>query len=535
MALSISLIVVALALAILSFVMAFGRRDSFLSVCMAAFVLVAAAFALFQFQLTLNPWAGVVIPNLVLLLAHLLFPFGVRVYARHPRAWPWRFWLYFVSAAVMLIFFEFSFESYCARAIGMSLFIILCTLEYLQIVISSAVDILKRTRYAVAFFISFATIFHGARIIILALGVAPASMFMQTNLITSITFLGTIFYMILWGGGIFLLDSARLISQMSEANKRLEELALQDELTGLLNRHSLDQSIRSETDRQDRYLSLLTAVMVDVDHFKLVNDTFGHDAGDRVLVEIARRVRSSIRESDMLFRWGGEEFLILALNTGVSGACALAEKIRKIIASTPVEPAGTVTVSCGVAERNRGDANDIWFDRVDKALYRAKQKGRNRVEVWGEQSEAPFSMVQIYWNTEWNSGNITIDREHRELLRRGNQLLNMSLNGTAVEEMRPLLEELIDHIRSHFRHEEEILGEVSYPDIKNHHTIHDALLGEAEMLYENYRDNIIRPSLLFHLLVDRIVMEHMLTVDVKYYSYLKSRAASIRVRPALGG
>jgi len=219
----------------------------------------------------------------------------------------------------------------------------------------------------------------------------------------------------------------------------------------------------------------------------------------------------------------------------VSGACALAEKIRKIIASTPVEPAGTVTVSCGVAERNRGDANDIWFDRVDKALYRAKQKGRNRVEVWGEQSEAPFSMVQIYWNTEWNSGNITIDREHRELLRRGNQLLNMSLNGTAVEEMRPLLEELIDHIRSHFRHEEEILGEVSYPDIKNHHTIHDALLGEAEMLYENYRDNIIRPSLLFHLLVDRIVMEHMLTVDVKYYSYLKSRAASIRVRPALGG
>ena len=162
---------------------------------------------------------------------------------------------------------------------------------------------------------------------------------------------------------------------------KLAWLAHTDPLTGLWNRRQLDERVRSELDRADRYGDELALVLFDIDHFKAINDRFGHAAGDRVLVELAGRVRAQLRESDGLGRWGGEEFLVLMPHSTDKEAHQLAEKLRGLVAGTPIEGVGTVTASFGVVQRRPLESAESWFRRVDDELYRAKQAGRNRVMV----------------------------------------------------------------------------------------------------------------------------------------------------------
>lgn len=519
-AFSYSLIVVVLALAVFTGVLSFERKDPFLRVCTGAFILIAVSFKFFLYQLSLGSWAGIMLPNTLFMLAHIFFPWSVRMFVGQRPSWPLRYWLYISGVVLVFAFFTFMSPDYLRRAVTVSMFVIVCTIEYLLTVLSNKSLIDARVRIIAVSCVGFATLLHAVRILLLLSTRKPSSAFMLDNDITTVTFLGTIFYLVLWAGIILLLDNSKILQQVRESNSKLAQLALQDELTGLLNRHSLDQTLHNEIERQDRYLVPLSAVMIDVDHFKSINDNFGHDNGDRVLVEVARRLRETIREADMLFRWGGEEFLVLAVNTGISGAAAVAEKIRKNVAARPLEPAGTVTVSCGVAERHNAETMEHWFEQIDKALYRAKKNGRNRVEIRGGNERSAFEMLSLNWNSEWNSGHPEIDREHRELLRRSGILLNLSLSGASVDSLTGPFEEVIRLIREHFSHEETILARIGYDDLENHRKIHQALTVEADMLLVNYQNQIIEPSYLFHLLVDKIVTEHLVKVDSQYFSRL---------------
>ncbi|WP_456395429.1 GGDEF domain-containing protein [Desulfurobacterium sp.] len=161
----------------------------------------------------------------------------------------------------------------------------------------------------------------------------------------------------------------------------LQKLATKDMLTGAYNRWKFLEDFKSEFERARRYKYPISLVMFDIDHFKKVNDTYGHDAGDRVLEKIAKIVRDNIRKVDMFVRWGGEEFIIFLSNTDKKGATVLAEKIRKKIENTVFDEVGKVTVSFGVTELKEGDTIDNLLKRVDEVLYRAKRLGRNRVEV----------------------------------------------------------------------------------------------------------------------------------------------------------
>jgi diguanylate cyclase (GGDEF)-like protein len=181
------------------------------------------------------------------------------------------------------------------------------------------------------------------------------------------------------------LDDAR--RQLAQQNDELhalaltlEEMASTDELTKAFNRRKFDQLIEAEVTRGARYSTSLSLLMLDIDHFKRVNETFGHEAGDAVLVAIAALVRSQIRAADSLARWGGEEFVVLMPAVDALGAAALAERIRAGVASHDFGPVGQVTVSLGVAQYCAGETSDQLFARVDAALYRAKDGGRNRVE-----------------------------------------------------------------------------------------------------------------------------------------------------------
>ena len=172
----------------------------------------------------------------------------------------------------------------------------------------------------------------------------------------------------------------RLIGEDITDRKRVEELAISDYLTKLYNRVKLDEELSREILRAVRYKSTFCVILLDIDHFKDVNDSYGHQTGDTVLKAIARILKESTRKVDTAGRWGGEEFLVITPSIGIDEGVQTAEKLRSEIASRAFETIGTQTASFGVAEYREGDTIESLTERVDKALYRAKSKGRNRVE-----------------------------------------------------------------------------------------------------------------------------------------------------------
>ena len=153
-----------------------------------------------------------------------------------------------------------------------------------------------------------------------------------------------------------------------------------DALTGLNNRMKLDEALEGELGLAQRYRQTFAIVMLDIDHFKKVNDTHGHLIGDAVLKQVAGLLRGSLRKTDVPGRWGGEEFLVLLPQQDWRHAAMIAEKLRAAIASASFPEVGRVTASFGVSEYAAGDTVASLVKRADEALYRAKNQGRNRVE-----------------------------------------------------------------------------------------------------------------------------------------------------------
>jgi diguanylate cyclase (GGDEF)-like protein len=169
--------------------------------------------------------------------------------------------------------------------------------------------------------------------------------------------------------------------QMLFALKRAYIGISTDALTGMNNRRKIDEALEDEAIRSQRYESTYSIIMLDIDRFKRVNDIYGHLAGDDVLKKIAGILQKSFRKTDVPCRWGGEEFMVLLPLQNSKGACMVAEKIRAKIESTKFPVVGNITASFGVAECEPGDTPSDIIKRADRALYKAKEMGRNRVEV----------------------------------------------------------------------------------------------------------------------------------------------------------
>jgi two-component system cell cycle response regulator len=173
----------------------------------------------------------------------------------------------------------------------------------------------------------------------------------------------------------------RLHDALLEANRRLARQALTDDLTALANRRHGAHQLEREVALCVRHRRVLALVRVDVDHFKAINDTHGHQAGDQVLADVARRLAGAVRGGDELARWGGDEFVAILPGTDKPGALRAAERLRAAVAAAPVQAAETelaVTVSVGWAHWS-GDTPDDLLARADRALYRAKDAGRDTV------------------------------------------------------------------------------------------------------------------------------------------------------------
>jgi diguanylate cyclase (GGDEF)-like protein len=170
------------------------------------------------------------------------------------------------------------------------------------------------------------------------------------------------------------LENARL-------HRIVERQAMVDSLTGLANRRSLEETLRSELARAGRFGDTVSLVMADLDEFKRVNDAFGHATGDEVLQAFAKTLRETVRESDVAGRWGGEEFALVLTGTDAAGGARLAERARAAIADHDFGPIGRVTASFGVASFPESEELGELLAAADSALYEAKRAGRNRVVV----------------------------------------------------------------------------------------------------------------------------------------------------------
>ena len=174
--------------------------------------------------------------------------------------------------------------------------------------------------------------------------------------------------------------------ELEEANRKLERQARQDPLTNLHNRRAVNEYLHQAFVELKRTNVPYSVAVVDIDNFKQVNDTYGHECGDDALKHVAKVLINNSRESDFVARSGGEEFLIVMPATDIDGARVLAEKLRKAAADSPPPALNELTVSIGVANVRLEDQKDsAVISRADKALYRAKDLGRNRVEMSSEE------------------------------------------------------------------------------------------------------------------------------------------------------
>lgn len=174
---------------------------------------------------------------------------------------------------------------------------------------------------------------------------------------------------------------------LKAANAELSLLATTDALTGAWNRRQFEQIAATEIARAHRYKQPLSLLLFDIDHFKTVNDSYGHEVGDQVLIRLTQLVQGNVRTADLLARWGGEEFTVLMPHCDVTEAAHLAEKLRGLVAAQPFPEVGRVTISIGVAQCRCTEALHVWLKRADTALYAAKTAGRDRVWV---DTEPPF-------------------------------------------------------------------------------------------------------------------------------------------------
>ena len=312
-------------------------------------------------------WLPATFFSLLLVLSHLLIYEGLRRFLQQPKVyWP-SILLFSVSLAGMLL--AVALESIPLRYFSASM-VILCS--YLLILLS-----MRRSRghaVAAAVFSVLALVMCSGflyRVGTLLAGDLRVGLYAPTDVQLLVNLVFTLFAPMA-GLSLVLMVNERVQS-------RLHELATCDSLTGVLNRRAFLAAAEAELERSRRYGTALGLVMIDLDHFKRVNDTYGHQAGDRVLVDFTQRVKLLLRTTDVFGRMGGEEFILLLPQTALNEALQVAERIRCSLAVADINP--PYTASFGVATAVGGaPAIESLIANADTALYRAKATGRNRVE-----------------------------------------------------------------------------------------------------------------------------------------------------------
>ncbi|WP_050750692.1 diguanylate cyclase [Paramagnetospirillum magneticum] len=318
-------------------------------------------------------------------------------------------------------------------------------------------------------------------------------------------------------------------AELVAAREELEHLARHDTLTGAWSRSRIEESVRQEMLRNSRYGHPVSLIFIDLDHFKRINDGYGHAVGDEVLKSFCDIAQKCMRSTDLLGRWGGEEFVIVTPNSGLMIAILLAERIRKAVMAYDFPVAGHVTASFGVAEYRENETWESWLCRSDAALYAAKEGGRNRVitdaceaDEADEAELLDLSFLRLVWRSTYESGLAAIDAQHRNLFEHANNLLTSVIGERPKDEVLPQIESLVMDLLEHFRDEEAAFRSIGYPGADEHAQIHQGLIDRAGELVENFASGELALGDLFNFLAYDVVAKHMLSEDRKFFGHLQA-------------
>ncbi|WP_028535172.1 diguanylate cyclase [Paludibacterium yongneupense] len=330
---------------------------------------------------------------------------------------------------------------------------------------------------------------------------------------------------------------ARLQEKEQALNRTLESLDQQastDALTGAWNRRQFDELAESELSRSQRYGQPISILLLDLDLFKKINDDYGHGEGDRVLQQVADCIRWTLRKSDSLTRWGGEEFIVLMPQTSLSQAVVLAERVRASIASHRIMEQDPVTASIGVAEFAPPETRDQWVARADAAMYRAKRAGRNRIEIDHVPGGVPVltaprraDVGQLLWSEHFATGNPSLDAQHRALFDDSNILLDAIRNGDSAHDIAERAEHLLHHVLRHFQEEESLLLAVKHPLIETYVALHKALAHGATEQLQRFRGGTLGSHILSRFFAHDLVAKHVLNDDHDFFTYLTAPYPSV--------
>ncbi len=328
------------------------------------------------------------------------------------------------------------------------------------------------------------------------------------------------------------------ISERVEAQNQVRALAFYDPLTGLPNRRLVSERLALELTRARRTQTRLAALFIDLDQFKPVNDTLGHEVGDWLLQAVARRIQVCLRASDTAGRLGGDEFVALLpdLPHG-DAALGVAEKIRLALSDEFITEQGVVlhiSASIGVAlYPDHAQTEKDLLRLGDEAMYHAKKGGRNAVVLCQSvaQAAAPAATgsqtplgVRLRWKAAFSCGHPANDLEHQALFDLANTLIDSAaLQPPQPEAFEAAFNALMSHTTTHFLHEEALLRELGSADLAEHAACHQTLLAQARTLHENLRDDPGSPAAmqaLLKFLATEMVGNHFLRADRAIFAAL---------------
>ncbi|MDR3518027.1 MAG: diguanylate cyclase [Azospirillaceae bacterium] len=322
---------------------------------------------------------------------------------------------------------------------------------------------------------------------------------------------------------LILISNGFLIMAKERSDERLRTVAMRDKLTGCWNRIRIEEVAQQEMARLDRYGYPVSLIMIDLDHFKAVNDQYGHGAGDAILRGFADIARETLRSTDVLGRWGGEEFIVILPSSSLPEAVRIAERIRTNVERHLFSGTCRVTASLGVSVCLSTDSWDEWLERADSALYRAKNSGRNQTKTESIDIDCldiagiAGSISHINWQDDYQTGHHLIDCQHKRIFEILGGILSLREDVTNIAGIVVELRSFLDVIENHFSDEEMILSQYNNEYIDHHKNIHRTLIQRTRSKINDLENGKIGFVDVINFISYEVVAQHMLIEDRKWH------------------
>jgi diguanylate cyclase (GGDEF)-like protein/hemerythrin-like metal-binding protein len=294
-----------------------------------------------------------------------------------------------------------------------------------------------------------------------------------------------------------------------------KELILKDSLTGLWNRRRLDEVGKLEVARHIRYGTPASLALIDIDNFKKINDRYGHNVGDDILKKVSTSCAKIMRDTDILGRWGGEEFMVIFPGTSMSDLIHAAEKIRVTINEIEIEPGEKISASIGLSSCLSYDTWECWFERADAALYQAKFLGKNIAKL-----DIPVVFEKNYllieWGREFETGHQDIDIEHHRIISLINKWIKIQKENCTKKILIETLEVIQHEITYHFDREDIFLAKENEVISSSHREMHSHLVHRFYFLIESFKKDAISLDAISQFVVYELCAQHILINDRKF-------------------